>query len=137
MSKTAKDEIREELLKDAAKELRDRGLTPEIAKEVLKLIEDSNLDDKDNVHVRVVTIKSANKKDAEAPQKEVTEEPIKESEDKPESEEKIGDAGDLILANIRFAKAVETLSNEYLRLSKLAAGFLNENQELRARLGEK
>ena len=134
MSKTAKDEIREELLKDAAKELRDRGLTPEIAKEVLKIIEGSGLDDKDNVHVRVVTIKSANKKDSEDSQKEaVAEEPT----EAPDPEKKAGDAGDLILANIRFAKAVENLSNEYFRLSQLAAGFLNENRELRTKLGEK
>lgn len=129
-----KKEIREELLKDAAKELRDRGLTPEIAKEVLKLIEDSDLDDEDNVHVRVINIKTSKKRvddsqEAEKPQ----DEPNPEAAEEPTPER----VASMIQTNIRFAKAMKDATNEFYQLSCLANEILKENQELRARLGEK
>lgn len=137
-TKTAKEEIREELLKDAAKELRDQGLTPEIAKEVLKLIEDSDLDDKDNVHVRVVSIKKVNKKNSEASQEDSKEEEAaEESTEEPESEKESMDAGDLIRAHIRFARAMKDAATEFYKLSCMTGEILRDNQELRARLGEK
>lgn len=143
-TKTAKEEIREELLKDAAKELRDRGLTPEIAKEVLKMIEDSGLDDKDGVHIRVITIKTE-KNSEEDSKEEAAKEELRKAQDETKHEpapEKKPEAGEctldtLVAANVRFAKAAKDMTSEYFHLSRMAADLLQENAELRGRLEKK
>ena len=87
------------------------------------LLGDEDGDKKAGVHV-CITVKD---KDAKAPQ----EEPKPTKEPAPEK------AAAMIQANIRFAKAMKDAASEFYQLSCLAGEILNENQKLRARLGEK
>lgn len=81
--------------------------------------EDGN---KTEVHrVRVIHVKS---KDEHTPE---------ESKKEPAPEK----AAAMILANIRFAKAMKDAASEFYQLSCLANEILKENQELRTKLGEK
>lgn len=138
-----KEEIRADKAKEVAESLSRAGITPEVAQEILKELDEAEREGKDNVHIRVINIKTSKKRVDDS--QEVAEEELRkaQNEAKPEpAPEKKPEAGEctldtLVAANIRFAKAVENLSNEYFRLSQLAAGFLKENQELRTKLGEK
>lgn len=100
-------------------------MTKEELKEFLKTVKDAGFELGD-VEVNVVTVKG---KDAKAPQEEPKPEPTKEP-----AHEK---AAAMIQANIRFAKAMKDAASEFYQLSCLAGEILNENQKLRARLGEK
>ena len=87
--------------------------------------------DKTEVHrVRVIRVKSKDEDTQEEPKKEPTKEPSPEK-----ASEKVAAA--MILANIRFVKAMKDATSEFYQLSRLANEILKENHELRTRLGEK
>lgn len=94
-----------------------------------KLLEDLFGDEDGNkteVHrVRVIHVKS---KDEHTPE---------ESKKEPAPEKASEKAAAMLLANIRFAKAMKDAASEFYQLSHLANEILKENQELRSRLGEK
>ena len=135
----AKEDIKRWMAEDAAKEMAEHGMTLDATQEALKLIEKAGLDDKDGVHIRVITLKSTKKKtsddsqEAEKPQ----DEPKPEATEEPEPEKVTERAVALLQANVRFAKAMKDAASEFYQLSCLAGEILKENQELRARLGEK
>ena len=127
-------------------------MTKEEIKEFLKTVKDAGFELGD-VEVNVITVKD---KDAEASREEVVdkitdeelEQAAKEAEavikkSKPEatkepSPEKASEkVAAMVQTNIRFAKAMKDAATEFYKLSCLANEILNENQELRARLGEK
>lgn len=135
-----KEEIRADKAKEVAESLSRAGITPEVAQEVLKMIEDSDLDDEDGVHIRVINIKTSKKK-ADDSQEEAAEEPKPEPTKEPALEKK-PEAGEctldtLVAANVRFAKAAKDMTSEYFHLSRMAADLLQENAELRGRLEKK
>lgn len=83
--------------------------------------------------IREELLKEAAKEELRKAKDETKHEPAPEK--KPEAGECTLDT--LVAANIRFAKAMKDAASEFYQLSCLAGEILNENQELRTRLGEK
>ena len=135
-TKAAQEDIKRWIAEDAAKEMANHGVTPEVAKEVLKMIEGSDLDDKDGVHIRVITVKRE-KNSKEDSKEEAAEEAKPEATEEPESEDKLEGLADLLQSNTRFYKFAKNMTREYCRVSQLVTDILKENVELRARLNEK
>ena len=135
-TKGAKEDIKRWMAEDAAKEMAEHGMTLDATQEALKLIEKAGLNDKDGVHIRVITLKSTKKKtsddsqEAEKPQDEPNSEATKE----PSPEER---AAAMVQANICFVKAMKDATTEFYKLSCLTGEILKENQDLRAKLEEK
>lgn len=139
-----KEELRADKAKEVAESLSRAGITPEVAQEILKELDEAEREGKDNVHIRVISIKTS-KKGVDASQEEVAEEELRKAQDeaKPEpAPEKKPEAGEytldtLVAANVRFAKAAKDMTSEYFHLSRMAADLLQENAELRGRLEKK
>ena len=135
-----KEEIRADKAKEVAESLSRAGITPEVAQEILKELDEAEREGKDNVHIRVINIKTSKKK-ADDSQEEAAEEPKPEPTKEPALEKK-PEAGEctldtLVAANVRFAKAAKDMTSEYFHLSRMAADLLQENTELRGRLEKK
>lgn len=135
-----KEEIRTDKAKEVAESLSRAGITPEVAQEILKELDEAEREGKDNVHIRVINIKTSKKK-ADDSQEEAAEEAKPEAAKK-SSPEKKSEAGEctldtLVAANVRFAKAAKDMTSEYFHLSRMAADLLQENAELRGRLEKK
>lgn len=132
----AKEDIKRWMAEDAAKEMANHGVTPEVAQEILKLLKNADLNDKDGVHIRVITVKSE-KNSKEDSKEEAAKEELRKAQDetKPEAGEYTLDT--LVAANVRFAKAAKDMTSEYFHLSRMAADLLQENAELRGRLEKK
>lgn len=92
------------------------GLTKDIARDVLKLIEDADLDDKDAVQVRIVTIKSAKKKDADQDKDQ------KEAQSGPSKED--------------WEQLCDEQTRQLVRLFQMNRELTEENEKLHARLAE-
>lgn len=135
-----KEEIRTDKAKEVAESLSRAGITPEVAQEILKELDEAEREGKDNVHIRVINIKTSKKK-ADDSQEEAAKEELRKAKDEtkhePIPEKESEKAAAMIQANIRFAKAMKDAASEFYQLSCLAGEILNENQKLRARLGEK
>lgn len=140
-----KEEIRADKAKEVAESLSRAGITPEVAQEILKELDEAEREGKDNIHIRVINIKTSKKKTSDDSQEEAAKEELRKAQDetKPEpAPEKKPEAGEctldtLVAANVRFAKAAKDMTNEYFHLSRMAADLLQENAELRGRLEKK
>ena len=138
-TKGAKEDIKRWMAEDAAKEMAEHGLTLDATQEALKLLEKAGLNDKDGVHIRVITLKSTKKKTSDDTQEteKPQDEPKPEAAEEPTPEKTPERVASMIQTNIRFAKAMKDAATEFYQLSCLANEILKENQELRSRLGEK
>ncbi len=96
------------------------GLTEDVARDVLQLIEDADLDDKDGVVVRIVTLKSTKKKQAAKNDQEVQKEENQDSPSKEDLEQRCNEHSEqlirLFLLNNKLSEEIEAL---YSRLAKL------------------
>ena len=131
-----KEEIRADKAKEVAESLSRAGITPEVAQEILKELDEAEREGKDNVHIRVINIKTSKKK-ADDSQEEAAEEPKPEPTKEPALEKASEKVAAMVQTNIRFAKAMKDAATEFYQLSCLANEILKENQELRSRLEEK
>ena len=143
-TKAAQEDVKSWIAEDAAKEMAAHGVTPEVAQEILKLIKNADFDDKDGVHIRVITVKSE-KNSKEDSKEEADKEELRKAQDeaKPEPEpEKKPEAGEctldtLVAANARLSRALETSTGELSRVLGMLSSVTKENASLRTRWGEK
>lgn len=143
-TKAAKEDVKSWIAEDAAKEMADHGVTPEVVQEVLKLIKNADLDDKDGVHIRVITVKSE-KNSKEDSKEEAAKEELRKAQDETKHEpapEKKPEAGEctldtLVAANARLSRALETSTGELSRVLGILSSVTKENVSLRTRLSEK
>lgn len=137
-----KEEIRADKAKEVAESLSRAGITPEVAQEILKELDEAEREGKDNVHIRVINIKTSKKKADDSQEEAAEEEHRKAQNEAKPAPEKKPEAGEctldtLVAANVRFAKAAKDMTSEYFHLSRMAADLLQENAELRGRLEKK
>lgn len=141
-TKAAQEDVKSWIAEDAAKEMANHGVTPEVAQEILKLIKNADLDDKDGVHIRVITIKSE-KNSEEDSKEEASKEELRKAQDEAEpTPEKKPEASECTLdtlaaANARLSRALETSTGELSRVLGILSSVTKENASLRTRLSEK
>ena len=111
----------------AMKEIKEKwdkqGLSKDFAQELLQLIEDVGLDDKDGVLVRVVTLKRTKKAAKNDQDKDQKAEPQKEEDqDSPSKED--------------LEQLCEEQSKQLIRMFLLNSKLSEENEKLRKRLAK-
>lgn len=117
-------------METARKELKEKwaehGLSKDFAQELLQLIEDVGLDDKDGVLVRVVTLKRTKKAAKKDQDKDQKAEPQKEQE----GEEQDGPSKE------DLEQLCEEQSKQLVRLFLINGKLSEENKELHKRLAK-